>query len=283
MNYRHAFHAGNHGDVLKHVLLMRVLTYLTQKDAALAVLDAHAGIGRYDLTGPEALKTGEWRNGIGRLLSSEFPVELSVLLSPYLNAVHALNADATLRRYPGSPVLARSMLRRGDRLVLNELHPLDHATLFTIFANDRQVRVNSVDASQAVKAALPFREKRGLVLIDPAFEAADETTRVSRMVEHALARMANVCMMIWYPVTTRAFADAFVSALTFPGAKNVLLAELLVRKPAENGGLAGSGVVIVNPPWTLHEEAKIILPALADVLGEDGQGRYRLEWLVKPE
>ena len=282
MNYRHAFHAGNHGDVLKHVLLMRVLGYLTQKNAALAVLDAHAGIGRYDLSGIEALKTGEWRGGIGKLLSATLNDQHSALLSPYLDAVRASNADATLKHYPGSPVLARSLLRRGDRLVLNELHPQDFESLQAVFANDRQVRVTSVDAAQAVRAALPFPEKRGLVLLDPAFEATDETAGVARMVEQALRRMATLCMMIWYPVTTRSFADAFVSAMRFPGAKGVLLVQLLVREPAENGGLAGSGVVIVNPPWTLHAEADKILPALATLLGEGGQGRYRLEWIVKP-
>jgi 23S rRNA (adenine2030-N6)-methyltransferase len=282
MNYRHAFHAGNHGDVLKHVLLMRVLAYLTQKDAALAVLDAHAGISSYDLSGVEALKTGEWRGGVGALLSAELPAGIAALLSPYLSAVPALNAEGTLRHYPGSPVLARSMLRRVDRLILNELHPADYQTLFARFRNDLLVRVTSVDAAQAVKAALPFKEKRGLVLIDPAFEVTDETIRVARMVEQALRRMANLCMIIWYPVTTRAFADGFVAALAFPGAKSVLRAELLVREPAENGGLAGSGVVIVNPPWTLQEEAGKILPALAAILGEGGQGRYKLEWLVKP-
>jgi 23S rRNA (adenine2030-N6)-methyltransferase len=282
MNYRHAFHAGNHGDVLKHVLLMRVLAYLTQKDAALAVLDAHAGIGRYDLSGVEALKTGEWRGGIGKVLSAELPDELAALSAPYLNAVRRPNADGTLRHYPGSPVLARSMLRRGDRLLLNELHPQDYETLVGLYSNDKQVRLTSVDASQAIRAALPFREKRGLVLIDPAFEVTDETAGVARMVVQALRRMANVCLMIWYPVTTQAFADDFISAMTFPGAKSVLRCELLVRDPVEKSGLAGSGVVIVNPPWTLHGEAQKILPALAAILGEGGQGRYRLEWTVKP-
>jgi 23S rRNA (adenine2030-N6)-methyltransferase len=282
MNYRHAFHAGNHGDVLKHVLLARVLSYLTQKEAALAVLDAHAGIGSYDLAGLEALKTGEWRGGIGRMLSAGFTVEVAALLAPYLDTVRSLNDDGVLRHYPGSPVLARRLLRRGDRLVLNELHPADFATLAGRFGNDLHVRVTSVDAAQAIKAALPFRERRGLVLIDPAFEVTDETTRVSRMVEQALRRMANLCMMIWYPVTTRVFADDFISKLTFPGAKSVLLLELLVREPVESGGLSGSGVVVINPPWTLHAEAQKILPALAAVLGEGGQGRYRLEWLVNP-
>ena len=283
MNYRHAFHAGNHGDVLKHVLLTRVLAYLTEKDTALAVLDAHAGIGSYDLTGIEALKTGEWQGGIGKLLSAKLSIEQAALLSHYLDAVRALNAEGNFRHYPGSPLLARTMLRQADRLLLNELHPVDFQTLVDRFERDPQVRATSVDAAQAIKAALPFREKRGLILIDPAFEETDETTRVSRMVVQALRRMANVCMMIWYPVTTQGFADDFVAALMFPGAKSVLRAELVIREPQENGGLAGSGVVIINPPWTLHRQATTIMPALADILGENGQGNHRLEWLLDPK
>jgi 23S rRNA (adenine2030-N6)-methyltransferase len=270
MNYRHAFHAGNHGDVLKHALLARALSYLTQKDAALAVLDAHAGIGRYDLTGLEALKTGEWRGGIGKLLAAELPVQVADLLRPYLDAVRAVNGSSELQYYPGSPEIARRLLRPSDRLVLNELHPVDHDTLATRFGFFKQVRLTQVDALQAVKAALPFPEKRGLVLIDPAFEVLDESTRVARMVAQGLRRMAPVCMMIWYPVTTQKFADDFCDGLTFEGTKSVLRAELLVRQPQEGGGLAGSGLVIVNPPWTLRDEAAIILPALSAILGEGG-------------
>ena len=282
MNYRHAFHAGNHGDVLKHVLLTRVLTYMMRKDAPLAVLDAHAGIGLYDLTGLEAFKTGEWRGGIGQLLVQKPDGAVAALLAPYLDVVRAVNPDGELRNYPGSPVLAQRLLRPDDRLVLNELHPQDFQTLLARCAHDHRVRVSQVDASQAVKAALPFREKRGLVLIDPAFEVTDETVRVSRMVSHALRRMAQVCLMIWYPVTTQTFADDLCAALTFEGAKAVLRAELLVRRPTVDGGLAGSGVVIVNPPWTLHEEAALLLPMLAKALGEKGQGKSRLEWMLQP-
>lgn len=278
MNYRHAFHAGNHGDVLKHAVLVRVLTYLTQKDSALAVLDAHAGIGEYDLTGVEAFKTGEWRGGIDKLLEAA-PVE--DLLSSYLDIVRGFNADGGLRHYPGSPALALALLRPRDRLLLNELHPEDHETLAARFAHDRRVQVSQVDAGQAIRAQLPFREKRGLLLIDPAFEVTDETARVSRMVAQALRRMAHVCVMIWYPVTTQAFADDLCAGLVVAGAKAVLRAEMLVRPALENGGLAGSGVVVINPPWTLHDELKTVLPALAAVLGENGQGRHSLQWMIE--
>jgi 23S rRNA (adenine2030-N6)-methyltransferase len=282
MNYRHAFHAGNHGDVLKHLLLSRVLNYLTQKDAALAVLDAHAGIGHYDLTGLEAFKTGEWRGGIGKLLGASLPEDVAVFAKPYLDVVRALNTASVLQFYPGSPEISRRLLRANDRLILNELHPQDYATLAARFGIYSRVNLSSVDALQAVKAALPFLEKRGLVLIDPAFEILDESQKVARMVTQALRRMSNVCMMIWYPVTTQKFADDFCDGLSFEGAKSVVKAELLVRKAEEDGGLAGSGVVVINPPWTFFDEAQKIMPALAKVLGENGQDRSKLEWIIEP-
>lgn len=282
MNYRHAFHAGNHGDVLKHALLARVLNYLTQKDAPLAVLDAHAGIGLYDLAGLEAFKTGEWRGGIGKLLEANLDDEAAELLKPYVDVVRAVNANSVLQFYPGSPEIARRLLRAVDRLILNELHPQDHATLVARFGIYSKVNLSAVDATQAVKASLPFLEKRGLVLVDPAFEVLDESTRVVRMVSQGLKRMAHVCMMIWYPVTTQKFADDFCEGFSFEGAKSVLRAELLVRKPEDGGGLSGSGVIVVNPPWVFFEEAQKIMPALAKILGESGQGKFKLDWVVKP-
>lgn len=179
MNYRHAYHAGNHGDVLKHIVLSRVLGYLRAKDKPFAVLDAHAGIGAYDLSGIEAEKTNEWQDGIGKLLNAEVPMALRALLSPYLDIVAAMNADEQVQHYPGSPEIALRMTRLTDRLILNELHPQDRETLRRRYDMYRRVRVTGVDALQAVKAALPFAEKRGLVLIDPAFEVEDETARAS--------------------------------------------------------------------------------------------------------
>jgi 23S rRNA (adenine2030-N6)-methyltransferase len=279
MNYRHAFHAGNHADVLKHVVLTRVLAYFKQKDARFAVLDAHAGIGSYDLTGVEAFKTMEWQGGIGRLLAVPCDVELEGLLAPYLNAVRAVNPDGVLRRYPGSPAIAQQLLRFQFRLLLNELHPHDFETLRGRYDGIANVQVTQLDAATAVKAALPFLERRGIVLIDPAFEVSDESQRVSRMVTQALKRMAHVCMLIWYPVTAQPFADAFCNGLDLRLAKSALRAELLVREAYDGGGLAGSGLVIVNPPWTLFDELQKILPALAKALGEGGQGRFDLHWL----
>jgi 23S rRNA (adenine2030-N6)-methyltransferase len=282
MNYRHAFHAGNHGDVLKHVVLTRVLSYMTAKDSPLAVLDAHAGIGRYDLTGIEAIKTGEWRGGIGALLQAEHGVEVSSLLKPYLDIVRGLNPDGALRCYPGSPEVANLLLRPTDRLLLNELHPEDYETLAARYAGRLNVKVSSVDAIAAVKAALPFHERRGVVLIDPAFEVTHETEKVALMLKQGLRRMAQTCFIIWYPVTTQRFADALCDSLTFEHAKSALRAELLVRPAAEEGGLAGSGVVVVNPPWTLYDELQVLLLALTQSLQEKQGGTSTLRWLLSP-
>ncbi len=282
MNYRHAFHAGNHGDVLKHVVLARVLTYLTSKDSPMAVLDAHAGLGRYDLTGIEAVKTGEWRGGIGALLQTEHNVDVKLLLKPYLDIVRGLNADGALRYYPGSPELVSRLLRPKDRILLNELHPADFETLETRYAGLPNVRLSTVDAVMAVKAALPFAERRGLVLVDPAFEVTNEKEKVVMLVKQGLRRMAQTCFVIWYPVTTQRFAIDFCDALEFPGAKSVLQAELLVRPATDDGGLAGSGVVVVNPPWILHDELQLLLPALSQGTREKQGGSATLRWLIAP-
>jgi 23S rRNA (adenine2030-N6)-methyltransferase len=275
MNYRHAFHAGNHGDVLKHVVLSRVLTYMTAKDAKLAVLDAHAGIGRYDLSSLEAFKTGEWRGGIGKVLTTHFDYHVATLLKPYLDCVRGSNPDGLLRQYPGSPEIVRHLLRSDDRLLLNELHPQDYETLAARFAGIAKTQVSNVDAGQAVRAALPFLEKRGVVLIDPAFEVTDETDRVARMVAQGLNRMAQTCFVVWYPVTSDAFAKDFVAALDVSLAKSALCVELRVREAVEGGGLAGSGVVAINPPWTLFQELEILMPALVQTLGKS----FSLTWL----
>ncbi len=282
MNYRHAFHAGNHGDVLKHSILSRVLTYLVAKDKPLALLDTHAGIGIYDLESPEAFKTGEWRDGIAKLLDARLSTEAATLLNPYMSIVRTLNPEGKLQRYPGSPEIARALLRPMDRIILNELHPQDCATLTQRYQPGKRIRVTGVDANQSAKAELPFKEKRGLVLVDPAFEVTDESERVVRLVTDSRQRMANVCMLIWYPVTTQKFADDFCKAVAACQAPGMLRMELRVRdaKPAE--GLAGSGLIAINPPWSLPDEANVILPALARILGQGKWGRGTVDWLTPP-
>jgi 23S rRNA (adenine2030-N6)-methyltransferase len=282
MNYRHAYHAGNHADVLKHIVLARVLDYMLRKDKPLAVLDAHAGIGRYDLKGAEAYKTGEWKDGIGKLLAEPLPPEVRSLLATYLNIIHDLNGDGTLRTYPGSPEIIARLLRRSDRMVFNELHPDDADTLATRYAADRRVRITRQDAAIAAKAELPFTERRGIVLLDPAFEVQGETEKMARMLGHIISRMQNTTVLAWYPLKEPGGEDGLTAAAAALPCAATLAVELRVREGFADGGLAGSGVIILNPPHILKAELELILPVLAHRLGIGRWGRGSVRELTPP-
>ncbi|MBM3539607.1 MAG: 23S rRNA (adenine(2030)-N(6))-methyltransferase RlmJ [Alphaproteobacteria bacterium] len=283
MNYRHAYHAGNFADVVKHAVLALLVERLKLKDSAFAVLDTHAGIGRYDLRSGPAQKTGEFRSGILRLLEQD-PRSLPAELKPYLGAVRALNGGAgftagSLRWYPGSPRMVRSLLRRQDRLTLLELHPEDAAALTELFARDRQVTVRQADGYIGLKALLPPPERRGLVLIDPPFERRDEFERLARGLRQAYRRWATGQYLLWYPIKDRAPVDAFHAALKAASIPRILLVEFL-RHPADDAErLNGCGLVLVNPPWKTEEALRALLPALAKILADD-KGTTRVEWLV---
>ncbi|MDE2385427.1 MAG: 23S rRNA (adenine(2030)-N(6))-methyltransferase RlmJ [Alphaproteobacteria bacterium] len=281
MNYRHAYHAGNHADVLKHAVLARVLAYLAQKDKPFAVLDAHAGIGAYDLQGVEAGKTAEWQGGIGKL-AQPFPPEVEAILAPYRACLAALNPKGGLRYYPGSPDIILQGLRAGDRMIANELHPEDAATLRENYAGEQRLTVLQEDALVAVKSQLPFAEKRGLVLIDPPYEARDEAERALRMLVQGQRRFQTGMFLLWYPVTTEEFVDELMSGAAASGIGNMLRAELRIKRAHEASGLSGSGLLIVNPPYTLEGELALLLPALARRLGIEGLGRSQISWLTPP-
>jgi len=274
VNYRHAYHAGNFADVLKHAVLALLLEHLRLKAAPFCVVDCHAGTGCYDLAGIEAGKTGEYRDGIGRLLAAG---PLPALLDGYLAAVRAVNAgEPELRYYPGSPLIARSLLRPDDRLLLSELHPEDSQALRRLFTGDRQVVVHRDDAYAALKALLPPAERRGLVLIDPPFEATDEFRRLLRGLGQALRRWPTGIYAIWYPIKDRQPVEAFLAELALLGRPG-LVAELC-RFPADSAErLNGCGLAILNPPWRLDEALATLLPALAGAL--EAKGGTRLSQL----
>ena len=282
MNYRHSYHAGNHADVLKHAVLARLIEYLAAKAKPFAVLDAHAGCGSYDLLGPEASKTGEWRGGIA-LMGDAFAADVETVLGPYRRAVAALNADGALRYYPGSPDIILQGVRADDRLIANELHPQDAETLTKNYAGESRMQVSVSDALQAVKAHLPFTQRRGLVLIDPPYEAVDETAGVMQMLKQGHRRFASGVFVIWYPVTTEAFVENFLDAVAELRIGNILQAELRVKNTHEASGLSGSGLLILNPPFILEGELQILLPALAQRLGVQGLGRGSVSWLTPPK
>lgn len=264
MNYRHAYHAGSPADCLKHALLVWLLRALGRKPRPYAVLDTHAGIGRYDLESEAAARTGEWRAGIGRLLAGPPPEPLA----DYLGLVRRLGL------YPGSPALARALLRDGDRLVCCELHPEDQAALRRLYAGDPQVAVHRRDGYEALRGLLPPRERRGLVLIDPPFERDDEFARLLDGLRAGHARFANGIFAAWYPVKGGAPVRAFHDALRAAGLRDVVVAELLLRAPTDAARLNGSGLAVINPPWGFEAEAPAILEALRRCLGgrEAGEG-----------
>lgn len=276
MNYRHAFHAGNHADVLKHLCIARILALLAKKDAPYAYLDSHAGVGLYDLLGDQASRTGEWREGIGRLW--EQPALPEALMN-YLQVVRALNADGRLRYYPGSPELARRLSRPQDRLHCNEKHPEDGALLKANMAEDRRVAVHRGDGWHVPRALLPTAEKRVLLLIDPPFEQVDELPRCVKALNDALGRMRQAIVVIWYPIKDERQLRSFYQALAASAAPKLLRAELMVH-PADNAlGLNGSGLAIANPPWGLEDSLRELLPWLAEQLAQS-QATWRLDWLI---
>ncbi|MFZ5781770.1 MAG: 23S rRNA (adenine(2030)-N(6))-methyltransferase RlmJ [Pseudomonadota bacterium] len=272
MNYRHAFHAGGFTDVLKHAALCELLRLLTAKDKKLFVLDTHAGAGGYDLGDERARRTGEAEAGIGRLETLS-RAGMPGTVSRYLAAVAAYDrkfgpSDGRVRHYPGSPRLIRAALRPGDRFVACELHPADALALKREFAGDRAVEVRQSDGYQALKALLPPPERRGLVLIDPPFEARDEFERILRGLRHALRRFATGCYAIWYPIKDEQ-AAAFAEGLAV---LRPLVLELRLGD-VEPGRLAACALAVVNPPWRFEEAMREALPWIAARLGPDVTAR----------
>ncbi|WP_420960025.1 23S rRNA (adenine(2030)-N(6))-methyltransferase RlmJ [Brucella sp. IR073] len=283
MNYRHAYHAGNFADVFKHVVLTRIIEYLKRKEQAFRVVDTHAGIGRYDLTGTEAGKTAEWRDGILRLLdgasSGSIPPAVAELLAPYLDIIRAENAGDSLTTYPGSPLLARRLMRKQDRLSALELHPEDVKTLATLFAGDHQARIIHLDGWLALGAHLPPKEKRGLVLVDPPFEIAGEFDRLVDGLIKAHKRFPGGTYALWYPVKDRQEVKRFAARLRETGIAKILRLELAIRPPSPEPRLDGTGMIVVNPPYTLESEMKLLLPCLTGLLGEAKGGSFAIEWI----
>jgi 23S rRNA (adenine2030-N6)-methyltransferase len=273
LSYRHGFHAGNHGDVLKHAVLALLLEALTGKPTPLAYLETHAGIGRYRLDSETAQKTGEYAQGIGRLWDAD---DVPAVARPYLDAVHALNPDGVLHSYPGSPEVARSLLRDTDRMLLAELHTNDYPLLKATYRYDRRVAVHHMDGYRALKGFLPPRENRGLVLIDPSYEVKGEYGQAADALVAAQRRWRNGVFALWYPVVERATVAGLEQRLRAAGLPKFTGAELCI---ADDGapGMSGSGLFIVNTPWRLDERLRELLPWLHARLAPSGAGGWRLD------
>jgi len=282
MNYRHAFHAGNFADVHKHVVLTRILEHLRGKTAPFRVVDSHAGAGRYDLQGPEAARSQEWEDGIARVVAAagegRLGDEAAPLLKPYLDAVAAHNAVGTLRFYPGSPLVALSLLRSNDRLIACECEPAALQSLKATLGRERRAKALAIDGWMAVKANVPPKERRGLVLIDPPYEATNEFARLPAALAEAHRKWPTGIYMLWYPVTGRDAPDALARRLRRLGIGKILRSEIAVAPAREDAGLTASGLIVVNPPFPLESELRGLLPRLARVLASDAT--HRLDWLA---
>jgi len=280
MNYRHVYHAGNFADVLKHAVLALVIEHLKLKPQPFRIVDTHAGTGLYDLSSAEAQKTGEWRDGIGRLLAAELPEDIAEILAPYLAVVRGENAGGDLASYPGSPRLARRLLRPGDNLILSETHPEDQTRLAAVFARDPAAKVLALDGWTALKAVLPPKERRGVVLIDPPFEEPGEFGRLVEALKECHRRFATGIVIEWYPVKDRRQTQAFRRDAAAAGIPKLLVAELAVRAPVADGALVGTGLLIANPPFTLEEKLARLLPYLAALFARGPGAATDLAWLA---
>ncbi len=277
MNYRHAFHAGNFADVHKHAVLARILLHLRLKPAAFRVIDTHAGAGRYDLRAPEPSRGGEWREGIARIWQAR-DGNAKDLLAPYIEAVAALNPDMRLRLYPGSPLLVAKLLRRQDRLIACDLEPGAAAALAAALRGDPRAKALAIDGWTALRAYVPPKERRGLVLIDPPFEDAEDFMRLSAALATAHRKWPTGIYLLWYPIKERAAPDRLAWRLRQLAIPKVLRCELNRGPPSADAGLLGSGLIVVNPPFTLEAELERLMPALSEILL--AQAGWRLDWLA---
>lgn len=284
LSYRHSFHAGNHADVLKHLVSSLIIESLKQKDSPFVYIDTHSGAGRYCLSDEWSEKTGEYKDGIAKLwanraqLESDFPQ-----LAEYFKAIDAVNApsvsDPYLEYYPGSPRVAKALLRREDRMVLTELHPKDHELLCQEFGRDRRVKISKEDGFSRLKACVPPLERRGMVLIDPPYELSHEYQDVVNALCDSHKRWATGIYALWYPVVLRETIVQLESRLKNLGIKKILKIELGISQDTDKHGMTASGMIVINPPWKLYEQMQTLLPCLKDVLAPTS-GHTTLEWLV---
>jgi 23S rRNA (adenine2030-N6)-methyltransferase len=279
MNYQHAFHAGNFADVHKHVVLTRILEYLRAKPAAFRVIDTHAGAGRYDLAGPQATRSPEWRDGIKRVIDTPWQAEVQTLLAPYLDILASFNPGKNLRYYPGSPLIAKALLRPNDRLIACELEPHAARLLKAALHSDHRAKVLAIDGWMALNANVPPKERRGLVLADPSYEEAEDFSRLPAGLAEAHRKWPTGIYVLWYPIKDRTAADALTRRLRRLDVPKVMRCEITLGPARTDAGLIGSGLIVVNPPYNLDRELEILLPALARSFSS--AARHRLDWLTQ--
>ena len=269
LSYRHAFHAGNHADVLKHLVLIEILRHLGKKDAPFDYLDTHSGGGLFALDAAETASLHEYKSGIDRIYGSDEPA-----LAPYLETVKAFNTGSALSVYPGSPAIAAHWLRPQDRAWLCELHPADHEALVGNMRGYRNVRVAREDGFAKLKALMPPASRRAAVLIDPSYEIKSDYDGVVDAIAGAYRKFPSGTYALWYPVVERARVERLERRVADSGLRNVQRFELSVARDNDGRGMTGSGMVVVNPPWTLWRILEVLLPVLArQIAGNSGHCR----------
>ncbi|MDY4593899.1 MAG: 23S rRNA (adenine(2030)-N(6))-methyltransferase RlmJ [[Pasteurella] aerogenes] len=278
LSYRHSFHAGNHADVVKHIVLMLILENLSQKEKGFYYLDTHAGVGQYRLFSEEAEKTAEYQEGIRRLWQQEdFPPDVA----RYVQLIKKLNyGGKDLRYYAGSPLIAANLLRPQDRALLTELHPTDYPLLRNNFKQYDNITTKRDNGFQQLKATLPPKERRGLVLIDPPYEMKEDYDLVVQAIEEGYKRFATGIYAIWYPVVLRQHTKRIIKGLEATGIRKILQIELAVRPDSEQRGMTASGMIVINPPWTLEAQMKEILPYLHRTLVPEGTDGWSVNWIT---
>lgn len=287
MNYRHAFHAGSFSDVLKHAVLARILVHLKRKEAPFRFIDTHAGAGRYDLSGDEARRSPEWREGIARVLTARPPAPVGELLRSYLQAVGPHDAEGRPVAYPGSPAIAQTLMRAQDRIALCEANPDEREALIAALGRDRRLSIVSTDGYVALNAYLPPKERRGVILIDPPFEAPGEAGGIVHALERALRKWPTGAYVAWRPIRDARDDARFLNAVAALGAPNILRLELDIGPgPIRAHGqepLTRAGLLVVNPPHPLVGEARTLLPWLAQTLGRGEGGKQLCDWVTEPK
>jgi 23S rRNA (adenine2030-N6)-methyltransferase len=278
LSYRHAFHAGNFADVLKHLVLVHIIEYLKKKDKPFCYIDTHAGAGRYALNSEFALKNREFDGGIAKLWERD---DLPAGVQRYVDLIRQCNQGKKLMHYPGSPMLAATLMRQDDRLFFYDLHSTEFKFLHTLFAKDRRIRTFHADGLTDSPGLLPPKERRGLVLIDPAYELSGDYRLAAETLKKMHKRFATGIYALWYPVVERQQIRRLERALQDSGIENITLFELGVASDSKKHGMTASGMIVINPPWTLEAEMRLALPWLAEVLGVERQGSYRIVNLMQ--
>lgn len=277
LSYRHSYHAGNHADVLKHIVLTLCINSLKEKDKAFLYLDTHSGAGRYLLQSEHAEKTGEYLSGINLIWQQN---DVPAPIESYLSLLKRYNPFETLKYYPGSPLIAKQLLREQDKLNLTELHSTDYPLLRQEFSKDKRAKVLKEDGFAQLKSKLPPESRRGIVLIDPSYEIKEDYLKIPAALIEAYKRFATGIYLIWYPVVSRTQTQRMINAIVDSGIKRISQYELAIKPDNNQKGMTASGMIVINPPWKLHEQMNTILPWLKGVLDTEKTGNYTIKQLV---